>query len=98
MLRENRQKAPGEEFSHALVSHTSVEQAIGVLLAVHGISPSAGFEVLREVAQRTDIQVHSVAETLTAWALGRPLPEPVGHELTAAVQRRTRGDTTDRPG
>nr|WP_232838463.1 ANTAR domain-containing protein [Streptomyces geranii] len=95
VLREIRQEAADEGISHALDSHAAVEQAVGVLLAVHGISPTAGIEVLREVAQHTDIRVHSVAETLMAWALGRPLPEPVDQELNAAVERRARGDATN---
>ncbi|MFD3505433.1 hypothetical protein ACFWWT_46780 [Streptomyces sp. NPDC058676] len=29
-----------------------------------------------------------MAATVIAWALGKALPEPVGRELNAAVQRR----------
>jgi hypothetical protein len=45
--------------------------------------------VLREVSHHTSIKLHAVAENLIGWALGRPLPEPVGLELDAAVQRRS---------
>ncbi|MDT0567163.1 hypothetical protein RM704_06750 [Streptomyces sp. DSM 3412] len=30
-----------------------------------------------------------MAETVIAWALGQPLPEPVGQALGAAVRRRS---------
>ncbi|MFG3035034.1 hypothetical protein ACGFZJ_41910 [Streptomyces sp. NPDC048253] len=46
--------------------------------------------MLREVSQRTNIKLHTVAESVIAWAPGRPLPEPVGRELGAAVHRRSR--------
>ncbi|MFE6485408.1 ANTAR domain-containing protein [Streptomyces sp. NPDC057757] len=96
-LRGIRREGVGGEFAHAVGSHVTVEQAVGVLLAVHGISPDAGSEVLREVSQRTDIKLDSVAEAVVAWAVGQQLPEPVEQELNAAVQRHTRGDATDQP-
>ncbi len=98
VFRGERQEEGGEEFSRALVAHASVERAIGVLLALHGVSPAAGFEVLYEVAQRTGIPLPSVAETLVACALGQPLPQPLDQELNAAVRRHTRADAADRHG
>lgn len=80
--RENAQ------LRHAIDSHARVDQAIGVLIATHRLTPAAGFEVLREVSQHTNIKLHTVAETVMAWALGQPLPEPVGRHLDAAVRRR----------
>ncbi|MFD3501925.1 ANTAR domain-containing protein [Streptomyces sp. NPDC058676] len=77
------------QLRHAVDSHATVDQAIGVLVAAHRLPPTAGFEVLREVSQHTNIKLHSVAETLIAWALGQPLPEPVVLELDAAVHRRS---------
>ncbi|MFE2785319.1 ANTAR domain-containing protein [Streptomyces massasporeus] len=47
-----------------------IDQAIGVLIAVHRIAPAAGFEVLREASQQTNIKLHSVAQTVIGWALG----------------------------
>ncbi|MEU1194199.1 ANTAR domain-containing protein [Streptomyces sp. NPDC005859] len=74
-----------------------VDQAVGAPVAVHRVPPNAGFEVLREVSQHTDIKLHTVAETVIGWALGQqPLPEPVGEELDAAVQRCSRQDDTHR--
>ncbi|WP_051790799.1 ANTAR domain-containing protein [Streptomyces sp. NRRL S-1022] len=81
---------------HAVDSHATVDQAIGVLTASHQLAPVVGFEVLREVSQQTNTKLHTVAETVIAWALGQPLPEPVGQELYAAVQRRSR--RRDAPG
>ncbi|MEV2211188.1 ANTAR domain-containing protein [Streptomyces sp. NPDC050997] len=75
------------QLRHAVDSHVTVDQAIGVLLAIYQLPPAAGFEVLREVSQHTNTKLHTVAETVIAWALGQLLPEPVGRELDAAVQR-----------
>ncbi|MFJ9025958.1 ANTAR domain-containing protein [Streptomyces sp. NPDC102259] len=75
------------QLRQAVGSHAVVDQALGVLIATHRIPPAVGFEVLREVSQHTNIKLHTVAEALIGWALGQPLPEPVGRELGEAVQR-----------
>jgi ANTAR domain len=75
------------QLRHAVDSHATVDQAIGVLVAAHRLPPAAGFEVLREISQHTNIKLHAVADALIAWALGRPLPEPLSQELDTAVQR-----------
>jgi hypothetical protein len=82
------------QLRHAVDSHATVDQAIGVLVATRRLPPTAGFEVLREVSQNTNVKLHTVAETLIAWGLGQPLPEPVDQELDAAVQRRSRREQT----
>ncbi|GAA4547500.1 ANTAR domain-containing protein [Streptomyces collinus] len=79
-----------DQLRRAVASHATVDQAIGVLIAVHRIAPAAGFEVLREVSQQTNHKLHSVAQSVIGWALGDPLPRLVGKELDAAVQRRSR--------
>ncbi|MET7889456.1 ANTAR domain-containing protein [Streptomyces avermitilis] len=52
------------QLRHAVNSHATVDQAIGVLTAIHRLAPAAGFEVLREVSQRTNIKLHTVAESV----------------------------------
>jgi hypothetical protein len=84
------------QLRHAVDSHATVDQAIGALTAIHRLAPGVGFEVLREVSQHTNTKLHTVAETVIAWTLGQPLPEPVGQELYAAVQRRS--GQRDAPG
>ncbi|MFD9396977.1 ANTAR domain-containing protein [Streptomyces sp. NPDC060000] len=76
------------QLRHAVDSHAAIDQAIGVLIATHRLPPAAGFDVLREISQRTNTKMRTVAEALIAWALGRPLAEPLGQELDPAVQRR----------
>ncbi|MFJ5998566.1 hypothetical protein [Streptomyces sp. NPDC092370] len=48
------------------------------------------------MSQHTNIKLHTVAVMVIGWALGQPLPESVGQELDAAVQRRSR--RRDAPG
>ncbi|MDX3804191.1 ANTAR domain-containing protein, partial [Streptomyces sp. AK04-3B] len=43
-----RLEAENAQLRHAVSSHATVDQAIGVLVAVHKIAPEAGFVVLRE--------------------------------------------------
>lgn len=84
------------QLRHAIGSHAVVDQALGVLIAVHRIPPDAGFEVLREVSQHTNIKLHAVAKELIDWALGQPLPAPVEQKLGEAVRRHSRqGDNPD---
>ncbi|MFI5476651.1 ANTAR domain-containing protein [Streptomyces cacaoi] len=85
------------QLRQAVGSHVTVDQALGVLIAIHRIPPAAGFEVLREASQHTNIKLHTIAEMVIDWALGQqPLPEPVGQELDAAVRRYSHQD--DIPG
>ncbi|MET7377369.1 ANTAR domain-containing protein [Streptomyces sp. NPDC005526] len=96
MARLRRENA---ELRQAADSHAKVDQAIGVLVATRRIRPAAGFDVLREDSRRTDVKLHTIAKAVIAWALGRPLPESVGRELAAAVERRSpHQGVPDRPG
>jgi hypothetical protein len=86
------------QLRQAVDSHAVIDQALGALAALHRMAPDAGFEVLREVSQHTDVKLHTVAETLIDWALGQPMPQPVGQELNAAVRRRAHHERgPDRP-
>ncbi|MFF5023686.1 ANTAR domain-containing protein [Streptomyces collinus] len=51
---------------HAVGSHATVDQAIGVLTASHQLAPAVGSEVLREVSQHTNTKLQTVAETVIA--------------------------------
>ncbi|MDL5205342.1 ANTAR domain-containing protein [Streptomyces sp. ALI-76-A] len=82
------------QLRQAVNSHATVDQAIGVLAAMHRLALAAGFEVLREVSQRTNIKLHTVAESVIAWVLGQTLPEPVGRSWTRLC---TGGHASRRP-
>ncbi|MFD5739534.1 ANTAR domain-containing protein [Streptomyces massasporeus] len=92
--RENAQ------LRQAVDSHATVDQAIGVLAAVCRLEPAAGFEVLREVSQRTNIKLYSVADAVLGWASKqKPLPESVDRDLQAALRRHSHAvDDPEQPG
>ncbi|MFF8929331.1 SpoIIE family protein phosphatase [Streptomyces longwoodensis] len=96
-LAGSRPERTGEASGRAITSRTTVERAIGVLIAVHGVTPTAGLEVLRDTARHTGTTLHAVAEAVIGQALGRVLPEPVRRELHAAAQRHTPGNPPGRP-
>ncbi|MFF4845582.1 ANTAR domain-containing protein [Streptomyces collinus] len=81
LIRENVQLREGID------AHATVDQAIGVLIALGRISPSDGWDVLREVSQHTNIKLRVVAEAVVDWAQGRHLVQPVREEVDAALRR-----------
>ncbi|MFI6023701.1 ANTAR domain-containing protein [Streptomyces sp. NPDC051287] len=82
LLEENAQ------LRQAVDSHAVIDQAIGVLMAVHRTPPADGWHVLREVSQHANVKLHAAADEITGWALGaRPMSAPVHKELEAALQR-----------
>ncbi|MET7980802.1 ANTAR domain-containing protein [Streptomyces mirabilis] len=93
-----RREQENTQLRHAVDSHATIDHAIGVLIATRRLPPASGFDVLREISQRTNTKLRTVAEALIAWALGRPLAEPVGQEPNPAVQRRKpHTEAMDRP-
>ncbi|KAF0957378.1 ANTAR domain-containing response regulator [Rhodococcus sp. T7] len=50
-----------EQLQAALISRAEIDQAKGVLMALHGISSDEAFERLTEISQRTNTKVHQVA-------------------------------------
>ena len=81
-------RAEKEQLNQAVTSHAAVDQAIGVLLLIGNITPEDGFTVLREVSQRTNTKLSSIAEQIVKHAQGAALPEIVLTELRAALARR----------
>ncbi|MGW2618347.1 ANTAR domain-containing protein [Streptomyces sp. NPDC001500] len=65
-------KQENAQLRQAVASHATVDQAVGVLMAVHRLPPDTGFEMPREVSQHTDIKLHTVAEMAIGSALGSP--------------------------
>ncbi|MFJ3224207.1 ANTAR domain-containing protein [Streptomyces sp. NPDC086783] len=59
-----RLESRNAQLQQAVDSHAVVDQVIGVLIAVYGLEPAAGFEVLREVSPRTNTKLHAIAATL----------------------------------
>ncbi|MET8468094.1 ANTAR domain-containing protein [Streptomyces sp. NPDC006422] len=67
-----------EQLEQAVTAHADVDQAIGVVIALGGLSPAEGWDVLREVSMRTNVKLRLVARQLVAW--------PRTHELDPAIR------------
>jgi AmiR/NasT family two-component response regulator len=78
------------QLREAVRSHAVVDQAIGVVLAVGRLSPDAGWEVLRNISQNTNIKLRRVAELVVDWARTGELPDDVRGRLEHELG--TRGD------
>ncbi|MGW7243788.1 ANTAR domain-containing protein [Streptomyces sp. NPDC054804] len=73
------------QLQEAMTSHAVVDQAIGVVISVGKLSPEQGFEVLRMVAQRTNIKLRKVAALIVNWPGGGLLPDALHQALEQAL-------------
>ncbi|MGW1675416.1 ANTAR domain-containing protein [Streptomyces sp. NPDC002324] len=83
------------QLRQAVDSHAVIDQAIGVLIAVHRVPAADGWDVLREVSQNSNVKLHTVADEVTGWALGKPMSVRVHQELEAALHRWRLCDASD---
>ncbi|GGR29426.1 ANTAR domain-containing protein [Streptomyces aurantiogriseus] len=75
------------QLRQAVASHAVVDQAIGVVIAVAHLRPEQGWEVLREISQRTNTKLREVAEYVVQGAHCHWLPDEIHHALTDALRR-----------
>ncbi|MER6260512.1 ANTAR domain-containing protein [Streptomyces sp900105245] len=75
------------QLQEAVVSHTAVDQAIGVVITLGGLHPEQGFQVLREVSQRTNTKLRQVSELIVDWVHGEQLPDEIRTALSKALAR-----------
>ncbi|MFD8721136.1 ANTAR domain-containing protein [Streptomyces sp. NPDC059629] len=71
----------------AVTSHAVIGQAIGAVLAMGRIPPEEAWRVLRDVSQRTNTKLRTVAEHVLKHAQGAALPDPEQLELQRAITR-----------
>ncbi|MFJ9740665.1 ANTAR domain-containing protein [Streptomyces sp. NPDC101166] len=75
------------QLQQAVVSHAVVDQAIGVVVAVGHLRPEQGWEVLKEISQRTNTKLREVAEYVVQGAHCGWLPDEIHHALVSALSR-----------
>ncbi|MFF8864739.1 ANTAR domain-containing protein [Streptomyces sp. NPDC015139] len=86
-----RMEAEVAQLRRAVASHASVDQAIGVLICLHQVSPDTGFTVLRVASQLANTKLSTVAYAVTRWArTHEPLPTPIKEALDKAVRLHAR--------
>ncbi|MFE2586696.1 ANTAR domain-containing protein [Streptomyces sp. NPDC059378] len=72
-----------------------VDQAIGVVLAIKQLTPEQGWDVLREVSQRTDIKLHHVSELIINWARTGELCADIHTELERQLSQNPQPSQND---
>ncbi|WP_399881395.1 ANTAR domain-containing protein [Streptomyces sp. BBFR51] len=72
------------QLKEAVVSHAVVDQAIGVVVVLGGVTPDEGWIVLKEVSQHTNIKLRNVAEATLIWGRTGVMPP----EILAALEDR----------
>ncbi|MCT9010766.1 ANTAR domain-containing protein [Streptomyces rhizosphaerihabitans] len=77
------------QLHEAMRSHAVVDQAIGVVLAIGQLTPEEGWDVLREVSQRTNIKIRHVSELIIDWARTGKLCTDVRTELERQLAQYT---------
>ncbi|MFI5687821.1 ANTAR domain-containing protein [Streptomyces sp. NPDC051636] len=86
-MDHERLEEESAQLRQAVTSHAVIDQAIGVVVAVGRIAPEEGWRVLRDVSQRTNTKLRTVAERILDFGQGGTLPEPMLTELKLALDR-----------
>ncbi|MGP4052465.1 ANTAR domain-containing protein [Streptomyces sp. 2A115] len=78
------------QLQEGMSSHAVIDQAIGVTVALGGISAAEAWDVLREASMNTNTKLRVLAEALVAWPSGGELPADVRAAVNAGLAERTR--------
>ncbi|MFE2101173.1 ANTAR domain-containing protein [Streptomyces sp. NPDC059468] len=73
------------QLQEAVVSHAVIDQAIGVVMAVGGLRPDQGIEVLTAVSRRTGIGLPTIAGLLVDWVATGRLSDDLRQALDSAL-------------
>ncbi|MGW5658060.1 ANTAR domain-containing protein [Streptomyces humi] len=93
-VEQERLETRNAQLRQAVTSHAVVDQAIGAVVACGRIPPEQAWHVLREVSQRTNTRLRTVAEHVLEHVQGIAVPDFDPAELERAVGRyRVRADT-----
>lgn len=79
-----------QHLKHAVTSHETVDQAIGVVLALGQLSPAEAWDVLREVSMQTNVKLRIVAERIVEWGRTGSLDDALRGELERQLDVRKR--------
>ncbi len=75
------------QLEQAVESHATIDQAIGIVVAMGRLTPDQGWTVLRETSQHTNIKLSRVADLIVAWGCAGDLPEDVRKALDESLAR-----------
>ncbi|MFI2617941.1 ANTAR domain-containing protein [Streptomyces sp. NPDC018584] len=75
------------QLEKAVESHATVDQAIGIVVALGKLTPDQAWTVLRETSQHTNMKLSRVADLVVAWGCAGELPDNVRRALDASLAR-----------
>ncbi|MFK4066001.1 ANTAR domain-containing protein [Streptomyces sp. NPDC029674] len=84
-----RLKEGVEQLRHAVESHATVDQAIGIVVALGRLTPDEAWDVLREVSQQTNVKLRHVADLVVTWGRTGHLPADIRTVLDTCLARRS---------
>jgi hypothetical protein len=87
-----------DHLQSAITSHAVIDQAIGIIMALGGLRPGQGFDVLRDVSQHTNIKLREIADLLIDWVDTQQLPDNVREALCIAMKRAQYAASRDTHG
>ncbi|MGX4692383.1 ANTAR domain-containing response regulator [Streptomyces sp. JNUCC 63] len=76
-----------EQLRRAIASRPVIDQARGILMAVHACTPEQAWDILRETSQRSNTKLRTVAAAVTEGARsgGSPPPAEIRTALRTAI-------------
>ncbi|MGW0572978.1 ANTAR domain-containing protein [Streptomyces tauricus] len=87
MERVEELRDENAQLHEAVRSHAVVDQAIGVVIVLGRLTPEQGWDVLREISQRTNSKLRHVAQHLVDWARTGQLDPDLHKELQQQLDR-----------
>lgn len=81
-----------DQLKRAVRSHATVDQAIGVVLAVGRMSPEEAWDVIRQVSMRTNTKLRDVSEEIVTWGCTGRLESGLRGELERQLCLREQPD------
>jgi hypothetical protein len=86
-----------DQLKEAVTSHATVDQAIGMVVALGRVSPDQGWAVLREVSQHTNVKLRTVAEMILVWGRQGDLPPDIRAALEETLDKYGSTQIPDSP-
>ena len=77
------------QLRQAVHSHAVIDQALGVIVTVCGVTPDEAWDIIRETSMDTNIKLRRVAEALISWVHSGQLPAEIENVLSKKLTQRT---------
>ncbi|MEW1776070.1 ANTAR domain-containing protein [Streptomyces sp. NPDC086777] len=86
-VEHERLKAETAQLQQAVTSHAVIDQAIGAVVALGRIPPDQAWRVLRDLSQRTNTKLRTLAAQVLGYAQGESVPDFDPAALRRAIHR-----------